>query len=579
MTKKNGSRKYFVITVLIINLFSCLTVVFFSPMEVVLINQHEFYFSFLNAALFQLITALAAAGAATAVMALLPRKAGILLAGLSLGGGVAAYLQALFLNGSMVALTGESMAVSGTEKAVNLGIWAAVILGAVILLRRQRKPAVTAARCLSAALAVMQAAAMAGSIFAGGLDRKGEALFLTGESEFELSSGTNVIEIVLDTTDGTVVRKMLERYPELYETLGGWVYYPNATSKNSRTYPSLPYMLTGKECFYDCPAEEYVRDAFDESPFLPGLAKAGTDICLYTTDTDVIGNSAAAFTRNGMLCDYSRLSSLHPVQLVKNLLHVGLYKSLPYVLKDRASYDMNIINISSFRDYEKRSNRYRCEDSTFYRDLLNAGGLSSSSEYGKAYRLYHLFGNHPGYMWDQNMEITTGADQPDALRGSFRIVERFISDMKRLGIYDKATIIVTADHGMSNLGGETLEIAQAYCPLLMVKYPEQDDAEPMVINEAPVAHDDLFATIEDALGAGRSGCGSGKPLQAFAPGEERERLYYYTAFHNNKEGEIVLREYRIDGDAEDIRNWHLTGRWWDVLYSRHKVAAERFSDQ
>ena len=578
MAGENGNRKQFALTALLINLFSCLTVVFFSPMEVVLINQHEFYFSFLNAALFQLITALAAAGLATLVMAVLPGKAGRLLAGLSLGGGIAAYIQAMFLNGGMVAMTGESMDVSGTAKAVNLAIWAALMIAAMLLLWRQRKPVVTAIRCVAAALIVMQGAAMAGSIASDGLAKKGDALFLTAESEFEFSSENNVIEIVLDTTDGTVVREMLERYPEMYDSLAGWVYYPNATSKNSRTYPSLTYMLTGKECFYDRPAEEYVRDAFEESTFLPGLKEAGTDICLYTQDTDVIGNSAAAYTRNSMLYDYSQLSSLDPVQLVKNLLHVGLYKSMPYALKNRFGYNMAIINISSFREYEKRSNRFREEDAMFYRDFQGAGGLSVSGDYTKAYRMYHLFGNHPGYMWNQNMEITTGADQPDALRGSFRIVEMMKDEMKRLGIYDKATIIVTADHGLSNLGGTTLEIQQTYCPLLMVKYPNQNDAEPMRINGAPVAHDDLFATIEDALGAKRSGCGSGKTLRDFSPGDQRERIYYYTAFYDNKEGEIVLREYSITGDAEDIQNWHLTGRWWDVLYSRHKVARRRFAE-
>jgi hypothetical protein len=337
-------------------------------------------------------------------------------------------------------------------------------------------------------------------------------------------------------------------------------------------------MLTGKECFYDRPADEYVQSAFAESTFLPGLKEAGTDICLYTTDTDMIGNSATAYTRNSMLYDYSQLSSLDPVQLVKNLLHVGLYKSMPYALKNKFDYNMGIINISSFRGYEKRSRRFREEDAMFYQDLQAAGGLSVSSEYSKAYRLYHLFGNHPGYMWNQNMEITTGADQPDALRGSFRIVEMIVDEMKRLGIYDKATIIVTADHGLSNLGGTTLEIQQTYCPLLMVKYPNQDDGKPMQINEAPVAHDDLFATIEDALNAKRSGTGSGKSLREFSPGDQRERMYYYTAFYDNKEGEIVLREYKITGDAEDINNWHLTGRWWDILYSRHKVAPRRFTE-
>ena len=571
-------RKQFALTAFLFNLFSALTVIFFSPMEVVLINQHEFYFSFPNAALFQGITALAVACLLTLIMVLLPRKAGTVLAGLSMGGGIAAYIQAFFLNGKMVALTGETMAVSAAEKAVNLLIWLAVLTGTVLLLYRLGKPAAAAMRCVAAVLIVTQCVAMVSTVATKGVDEKGETLFLTSEGEFELSSGENVIEFVLDTTDGTVVREMLAEYPEMYDCLAGWVYYPDATSKNSRTFPSLTYMLSGKECFYDCPAEEYVREAFEESRFLPGLKAAGTDICLYSPDTDILGGHVADYARNSLRYDYSRLDSLNPVRLVMNLMHVALYKSMPYVLKDLFAYDMSIINISSFRDYERRTKPFRDADSMFYQDLMNAGGLNSSDRYEKAFRFYHLWGNHPGFVWDENLEESTTADRTQALRGSFRIIEKYIEEMKRLGIYDRATIIVTADHGLSNLGYEKLEISQPFCPILMVKYPGQTE-QPLQINGAPVAHDDLFATIEDALGAERSGCGSGKALKDFSPGEERERLYYYTAFHNNKEGEIVLREYRVTGDAEKPENWHLTGRWWDVLYSRHKVAAERFKGE
>lgn len=576
--KGNGERKRFAVTALIINLFTSLTIVFFSPMEVVLMNQHEFYFSFLNAALFQMLAALAAAGIATAVTALLPRKIGRVLAGLSLGCGLAAYIQALFLNGGMVALDGKNMDVSGSTKVFNLVIWAVIIIGAVALLLINKKSVITGVRCAAAALIVMQGAAMIGTAAGNGLAEKGEMLYLTSESQFELSEGNNVIEIILDTTDGTVVREMLAKYPEVYERLAGWIYYPNATSKNSRTFPSVPYMLTGKQYFYDYPAEEYVESAFLESQFLPGMKEAGTDICLYSPDTNYIGTSVTDYVRNAMKYDYGRLDSVAPGQLIKNLMHVGLYKSMPYALKNKFSYKMGIINISSFRDYEKRIHPFRDPDVLFYQDMLDAGGLKTSSDYAQAFRLYHLNGIHPGYAWDQDLNINFTSEKPDALRGSFRVIEKYIDEMKRLGIYDGATIIVTADHGYSNLEGEKLEVQHPYCPLLMVKYPQQDETKPMTINEAPVAHEDLFATIEEALGAQKTGYGSGKALREYAPGEARERLYYYTAYYDHHDGEIVLREYRITGDAEDMRNWELTGRWWDIKYSLFRISDKRFRE-
>ena len=360
---------------------------------------------------------------------------------------------------------------------------------------------------------------------------------------------------------------------------GGWhAATPNATSTHSRTFPSLTYLFSGKTCYYDLPVREYVSSAFAESPFLPGLKATGADICLYSSMTELLGPQMANYARNSLVYDYSQLSVLNPVRTVLNLMHVALYKSMPYVLKDRFAYDTGIINVSSFRDYERRDHPFMELDHLFHQDLLASGGLTSTDDYDSAFRLYHFWSMHVGYPWDENLEPTeTEAEPVDALRGSFRNVETMIEEMKRLGVYDRATIIVVADHGLSNMGAEKLEIAQTYCPLLMVKYPNQDGTTPMKINEAPVAHEDLFATIEDALGAERSGCGSGKALREYAPEDERERIFYYTALHDSKDGEIVSREYRITGNAEDIENWHLTGRWWDVKYSYYRISKERFT--
>ena len=581
MAKREEGRKKFIITVLLCNLFSSLTVVFFSPMEVVLAGQKEFYFPFLNAALYEGLAALALAGVLTLIMTFLPRKAGLVLAALSLAGGIAAYIQGLFLNTKMVALTGEHMSLTGGEKAVNLLIWAAVILAVtvcVLVFSRKRKNTVLSAMCFAAgALIAMQTVAMVTTIATDGLDEKGETLFLTSEGEFELSTGNNVVEIILDTTDGTVVRQMLARYPELYDTLGGWVYYPNVTSKHSRTYPSLDYMLTGEICHYDLPVAEFVDNAFTKSPFLPGLKATGADMRFYSSMMDILRPKFAPYADNALLYDYSQLGILDPAGVVRNLLHVALYKSMPYALKDFFSYDIGIINISSFKEYKRRENPFMELDHLFYRDLKAAGGFTTTDRYDKAFRLYHFWGNHSGYLWDEHLEATDrDVDLPDALRGSFVIVENLISEMKRLGVYDQATIIVTADHGLSNLGGETLEISQTYCPLLMVKYPGQNDAEPMTENDSPVAHDDFFATLEDALGAERTGLGSGKALKEFSPEDERERIFYYTALYDSRDGEVVEREYSITGNAEQIENWHLTGNWWEILYSRHTISKKRF---
>ena len=122
MRKNKKNRRSF-LTLLLCCLFFTLTVAFFSPMEVVLINEGEFYFPFGNVWWFQLLVALGAGIALSLVLFILPGRIGQIAAAIPLGLGLAAYIQAMFLNGAMVSLTGDRMTLTDQDKTVNLVIW------------------------------------------------------------------------------------------------------------------------------------------------------------------------------------------------------------------------------------------------------------------------------------------------------------------------------------------------------------------------------------------------------------------------------------------------------------------------
>ena len=141
--------------------------------------------------------------------------------------------------GAMVSLTGARMKLTDGERTGNLVIWAlillAVLIGTVLLQRKNRKRTDLVMRGLSLALIAVQSAAMVSQALTGGTPEKKPEQYLSVEGEFELGRDTNVIEFVLDTADGTFVRRMLELFPELSDSLAGWVYYPNADRRD------LPY--------------------------------------------------------------------------------------------------------------------------------------------------------------------------------------------------------------------------------------------------------------------------------------------------------------------------------------------------
>ena len=580
------------LTIMLCSAFMTLTVLFFSPMEVFLANTKEITIPFRNIWWLQLLFSLACAGVLGGLALLLPAKAGLGAAGLFLAGGIAFYCQIMLMNGGMPSAEGDAITVSREGQILNIVAWAVIILAvflAVLLLSRKKQRTVSIAmRFIACVLAAMQAVGFVTSALTADTSELLLEHNLSKEGEFELSSGTNVVEFVIDSADASFFDEMLEAYPEMKEVLSGWIYYSNAMSRYSRTYPSMTYMLTGGDCRFDRLFQNYVEESFRGSAYMKGISGAGTDIRIFTSDPQFVASSADEYVANSVPFLYGDIRNLRLPVLEKNLIRMALYKGAPYLMKGRFRYEISEINSDSFAP------GYSSRDDEFYRDLT-AQTMTVSDAYDRAFRVYYLQGIHPGVDWDENLQVTgPGWDEQLAtrpreeitapklhvsLRGSFRIVETYIRKMKELGIYDNALIIVTADHGRSQWRkSQELKATYAMCPMLLVKYPGSDPSKPLESNDAPVGHEDLFATVEKGFGLEVSGTGSGKALEEIPAGEERERLFYLTVYRTNSKGEVALLEYRVDGNARDFDNWQATGSWWDIVYSANIVSREKYSE-
>lgn len=543
-------------------LFAALTFAFFAPMEVILLNRSDFHYTFESFWWFQLLLTLGAAGVATLITMLLPRKAGTALAALALGLGTAAWVQMMFMNGKMGRLGMEGMSVSPAETVINLIIWIGIVVAifiAALVLEKKGKKVRTWMGAMAGVLTAVQLVAFISLLFTnsagGGEDGHG----FTKEGEFEFSKGTNAVVMLMDAADGEIVREMMESYPEVEGQLNGWVYYPNAVSEYSRTYPALTYLLTGERTYVNHPQKECVDTAFAESDFLQKMYDGGTDIRVYTMDASDISTSADGMISNSRK-EENRFDELNLPGLEKGLARISLFKCLPYALKDKVSYDVAVLNLTAFKNWD-----YVWKDPYVYRDLKEKETFETTDRYRKAFRFYHLWSAHGFAEWNEKLEIIRASDEVEPyrrLRGSFLLLETYCEKMKEAGIYDDALIIVVADHGDTGGDPEKLVRNKAACPLLMVKYPGANEAEPLRTSRAPVSQEDLFATITDALDVSRSKGGSGRTLQEIAEGEARDRLHYYLALDSHFKG-ALLREYVIRGDAEDFANWEETGKVWD----------------
>lgn len=569
MDKRNCRRRNLA-TCFAASLFLSLTVLFFAPMEVILINIRDFHFSFTNVWFFQLAVSLAAAVLMTLAFSFLPGKPSLLFSALMTASGLAAWIQVLFLNGNMSILTGDEAAVPGTVKIMNAAIWLAVIAVLVLAVLRlsgkKPKAAHLILRAAAGALTAMQAVALVTLALSTDFSVHQEGYHLSGEGLFDYGSGTNVIYLVLDTADREYTEEMLSEYPELRESLSGWTWYPDAVSTYSRTYPAIPYMLSGEKCWFDKEPDDYANEAFRNSAFLRTMSERGTDIRLFSPDPQLLGEEGLKYIANAVFTGDER-KHLDYLQLEKNLVKIALYKVMPYAAKDLFRYELGLVNLSSFN--------YRpfiqYLDPMIYGALRDNGGVAVSKDMQDTFRMIHLFSAHPGAKWDSRLNAKENPSKAEVLRGSFTFIEELVRSLKEAGIYDNTLIIVTADHGSSDGDREKLERDRAACPLLMVKYPSSDQGQPLAVNNAPVSHDDLFATVYAALSCpGGQAYGSGTALADHAEGEKRVRTHYYSAI-DNKTREVELVEYEIEGDAYDFSNWHKTGKRWDIKYSANPI--------
>lgn len=556
---------------------------FFAPLGIVYGNINQFIFS--PGEIIWILIAFCAAATAvmTAVGTLLPLKASLILNAIEFSGGLCCYVQSFFLNGKMGTLTGEGDHYSLSTVLVNLLLWvliaAVIIVGAILLIKfKKEQLARSVVMFLALSLTVMQLTAFVSTVFTSdGMTGSGvqKNYYLSDIGEYEISDGKNTVMFIIDTCDGRYLEQAISEYPDIFDGLDGFVYYPNATSTHSRTYPSVPYLLTGEICHFDKPYSEYVDEAYKNNSYIEDIKATGCNIGLYTNN-QYVANKGMMSIDNSVSNSETRISF---IGTLKQMGRISLYRNVPYALKSRFRYGGESVNENVI--FIPKSAPQRCitsNDVAFYNRLVS-DGIAVSGSYSKAFRLYHMWGAHPGGKFDQNMQPAKQGSTTQCIRGNFLIIQDYIRQMKELGVYEDSTIIITADHGSSNGSSDKrpLVIDSAPTVAMLVKPSGCGMSnEGVTTSTAPVCHADLFSTVIASLDGNYEKYGT--PVWNHTEGEQRTRYYYNQALYSDEDGEIALREYAVTGDARDVSNWKLTGNDWDILYSERAVSKHRLSE-
>lgn len=579
---------------LVVTAFTIFTVFVFAPLEVVGGSVGSLVFTVGDVWWVLLPTGLGiVVGWSLLISACRGRLFGFMLM-LTFGVGLAAYVQSLVLNVGLPLANGDTIVWSDymAMQVISSIVWLAIIFGALTYGHFRNKRAFGVAAIAATFLFVVQFVGAASlfvsppepvEITGGGGDALNTDLahrtevVMTEDQLYTVNPNSNVVVFVLDTYDNaylnTALRNRHDVTQEVLDEFTGFTYFKNATSAMIPTRFAIPFMMTGEMPTPDEPFSVYKANRYARSTFLQEMHDLDYSIGLYT-DSLTIGSLPQDQQNHitDLTVNMHKLSTetLDFGGTLYALYQMGLYRDAPWPFKWAFWYYTDSINALIVK-YDPTAlpeeTIYVMDDIRYFNRLEQYGLTLEEGDYAGGFRFIHLLGSHYPFNYDEYVNDlgTDGSSVIPQSIGALRIVATYIQDLKDLGVYDDTTIIVTADHGYWTITLDPIE--ETSSPIMFVK-PAQSaslDEMPMIEDMTPVSHLDLQATILEAMGADESewqAYGYSMLSSDEIPGD-RVRLYLTTDSEPDLT-DVRLREYAIDGDAQNWDDWSETGRIWST---------------
>ena len=531
------------------------------PYEIFVNNKEEFLFVAGDFLPLSLLIFAAAFLLFFAVLLLLRGKAFLVALSLLTWLSVMSFLQGSFLNFGLDSLTSDGLDVAPPLwlLVLNAAIWLAVGVGIVTAALKMKDKQLF--RTLSvialatvigvqginlATSALVSAANAEEESSADTEDERGNAI-LTDEGMFEVSAKGNVIVIILDRFDVFYYDELVKKDADFFAPLDGFTYYNNNISLYSRTYPSIAYMLTGLEQDFEMRAAEYFEKAYRDNTFFSDLKSNGYDIRLYTEayyayrNANVLDGIAENVTKNWKY----RISD--PARLVGKMLALSAYRYVPSALKQ-------CINVST-SDFAGMTDAplYVTDDASTY-ERFREQGVTVDHRGNKRFTFIHLNGCHNPFTINEKGErVEDGAAMP-AIRGVFGMIFEYFDELKKQGLYEDATIIITGDHARAI--SDRRDVEDSRVTALFVK-ASGSAGTALAYSSAPVCQENLRAEIVKSAGLVTE-TDYGPAFSDIAEDADIARKYCFERTLEDGTHQIV--EYRVVGDANDFSNWSIVDR-------------------
>ncbi len=447
--------------------------------------------------------------------------------------------------------------------AVNTAIWlfsgAIIIVGAILLRKKSGEIVSTVVIIAMIALIGMQAVTfgvtcISTDVLTPILDRQEGEKILTYDGVDRLSSGKNIVFFLVDRFDADYYENMVKKDPEFFSKLDGFTHFSDYTSLYARTYPAVASILTGKDHDYFESSKSAAFERFygDGGGMLGVLRENGYTISLYT-------EKKYAYNDASVMDDYvdntkglEKYSIDNNFALARDMMLLSLSQYLPVAMRGWSSY----LSTPTFNDhalYESTEDEMfavNSKSTSALLDRLEESGMHTVEGDGR-FTFIHLYGCHDiSKTSKQNIELT------------FSFIYYYIDQMKALGVYEDATIIITGDHAAAlddyQVLGEAGENDDGTRVTAMFFKRSGDSGAPLATSTSQISQDELWATIWESEGLAQEK--RGESFFDVPEGIDRERRYIFEQYRSSKKNGLKynrLYEYKIVGNANDGESWSI----------------------
>lgn len=411
-------------------------------------------------------------------------------------------------------------------------------------------------------------------------NNKNSASF-TEDKKFVFSKEKNILVFVLDGFQSDLFWQIIENEPSIQEDLRGFTFYPNTTAVFSKTYPSIPLLLTGEIYQKKQPIRDYLDGVYKNS-VLSEFIDSNWNVGLYPYLKNMIP------INDSYLSNYTdKITLLNKIESYLQALDLSFFRSAPHVFKKTVFNNGDFYVEKTMLDFIKEKGLFE-EDKKVAKKLPKTSKhrginfLNNLKSFGSAkslqptFKFYHLLMPHSPFALNKNLEEVHTSNDFDSYKdyayASLKLMTKYLQELKTIGVYDNSAIIIVADHGGGEYTNKKYDVENRKFEPINIDGKEKASAKPLLLvkefnakkpfsiqKNKPLSLTDVATTVASFAKIKNPKKG-GMVINEISKLADRERLFYYYNFSGWDSKYLQdFHIYQINGNIYNQNSWSKKG--------------------